>query len=306
MKKNHSFLLIILCLLFVLTGCGQNSATVSNDAESGNLVPSTSTERVNLNVSILLDLSDRISTKKYPTPGMEINQRDLGYIKSISSAFVAHLNKSKVMKINDQIQVYFEPEPMNTKINALANSMKLSFKKDNITKESIAKIIPTYSKAASQIYQLALEDQQFVGSDIWTFFKNKVKDYCILPKHRNLLIILTDGYLYHQDNKIREGNLSTYLTPELISAAKLNISGYQKMIEEKKYGFILATDHLENLEVLVLGINPEKGKNFEGDVIRKYWGDWLTGMGVQKFNIKGTDLPSNLDPVIKEILLEKH
>lgn len=302
MKKNHSFLLIILCLLFVLTGCGQNSATVSNDAESGNLVPSTSTERVNLNVSILLDLSDRISTKKYPTPGMEINQRDLGYIKSISSAFVAHLNKNKVMKINDQIQVYFEPEPMNTKINALANSMKLSFKKDNITKESIAKIIPTYSKAASQIYQLALEDQQFVGSDIWTFFKSKVKDYCIKPKHRNILVILTDGYMYHQDNHIKEGNQSTYLTPELITTSKLNVSSYQKIMDDKKYGFISATDHLEELEVLVLGINPVKGKNFEDDVIKKYWGDWLKAMGVKNSYLKGADLPSNLDPVIKKII----
>jgi hypothetical protein len=303
---------IILSLNFCLISCGSDQNTASNQKENidasvendaAGQKDKASTVSTNLNVSIFLDLSDRISPKKFPMAGMAIYQRDLGYIKSISKAFEEHLNHAKVRQVADDIQVFFEPEPMNSNINTLANKMKLSFDKSNITKDAIAKIAPVYVSSSSQIYTLALKDQQFVGSDIWSFFKNKVKDYCIKPKHRNILVILTDGYLYHQDNKIKEGNQSTYLTPELISSAKLNVSSYQKTIAEKKYGFIPATTNLENLEVLVLGINPVKGKNFEEDVIKKYWEDWLKAMGVKQVYLKGADLPSNLDPVIKKIIL---
>jgi hypothetical protein len=41
----------------------------------------------NLNISFLLDLSDRIDPKKNP----DFYQRDLGYIKSIETAFVNHV-----------------------------------------------------------------------------------------------------------------------------------------------------------------------------------------------------------------------
>jgi hypothetical protein len=309
-KILYSFFIVVMLLLLYSCSTGSNKA--SNETEivdslSNNRLENTKQTNVkdntNLNLSIFLDLSDRISPKKNPMPGMAIYQRDLGYIKSISDSFESHLKSSKIIRVNDQMQVFFEPEPMNTTINSLASKMKLSFDKNNISKDAIAKIAPVYLSSSSKIYNLALKDQHFVGADIWSFFKNKVKDYCIKTKHRNILVILTDGYMYHQDNKIKEGNQTTYITPELISAAKLNGSNYQKLIEEKKFGFIPATENLQDLEVLVLGINPLKGKNFEEDVIKKYWVDWFKAMGVKRYYLKDADLPSNLDTVIKEFIL---
>jgi hypothetical protein len=250
-------------------------------------------------------LSDRISPDKYPTPGMEIYKRDLGYIQSIANSFGSHLRNGKIVRTNDNMQVFFEPEPMNETIDALATGMKFSFDKNNISKDNISTITPVYVKSSSEIYKLALSDKKFVGSDIWTFFKNKAKDYCILPKHRNVLIILTDGYMYHQDNRIKEKNQTTYLTPELISAAKLNVSAYKELMAKGNFSFIPATENLQDLEVIVLGIHPQKGKNFEEDVIKQYWTNWLRAMGVKTFYLKSADLPGNLDPVIKKILLGK-
>ena len=34
-------------------------------------------------------------------------------------------------------------------------------------------------------------------------------------------------------------------------------------MEKNEYGFVKANDNLSNLEVVVLGINPEKGNPFE-------------------------------------------
>src|SRR5690606_39976180 len=76
--------------------------------------------------------------------------------------------------------------------------------------------------------------------------------------HRNILIVLTDGYIYHEDKKIMEGNQSSYLVPQLVNRLKLNNKNWKETIENKENGFISTGMDLSNLEVLVLGINPSK------------------------------------------------
>lgn len=70
----------------------------------------------NLNISFLLDLSDRIDPKKNP----DFYQRDLGYIKAIETAFVNHVKGKKIMLLKDQMQVFFDPIPKITNINQMS------------------------------------------------------------------------------------------------------------------------------------------------------------------------------------------
>lgn len=284
-------ILILLSLMF--EGCSNET---TKEKDGSNIVIN---KKQNLNISILLDLSDRINPKKHPNPSMDFYKRDLGYIESIAKAFEMHLRSKAIRQDDDQLQIYFEPEPSNSHINGLANKLKLSFTKDNTTKASISNIYPNYVSASSEIYKLAIAEKEYSGSDIWGFFKNKVNDYCIKPKHRNILFILTDGYMFHKDSKFMEGNKSSYITPDLIKSLKLNTSHYKAQLEKTGYGFIKANDKLDGLEVFVLGINPAKGNPFEGDVINKYWSNWFKEMEIKDFVIKQTDLPSNLDLIIQ-------
>ena len=64
--------------------------------------------------------------------------------------------------------------------------------------------------------------------------------------------------MYHKDSKFTEGNKSSFLTPEFIRSKKLTTSNYKELIAKNKLGFIPATEGLQNLEVLVVGINPAK------------------------------------------------
>lgn len=258
----------------------------------------------NLNISILLDLSDRIDPVKNTNPGMEFFKRDLGYIEAISKGFENHLRSKAIRLNNDHIQIYFEPEPSNPEINTLAKKLKLSFTKDNTTKEGISKISKQYTSASGEIYKLAIKDNKYIGSDIWGFFKHKVDDYCIKPNHRNILFILTDGYIFHRDSKFIEGPRSSYLTPEYIKALKLNTSKYKEVVKKNDYGFVKANDNLTDLEVVVLGINPAKGNPFEGDTIAEYWMKWLKEMKVKEPIMRPipADLPSNLEAVIQKYI----
>jgi len=304
MKKNL-VTAISTGMLLLLQACGGcNSEKVNNNKQEVLKTSEKNASVKNLNISILLDLSDRIDPEKHPSPSMEYYKRDLGYIESITQGFEKHLRSKPLNRINDQIQVYFEPEPLDPEINNLAKELKMSFSKTNVTKEAILNITPQFTSVSQKIYELAIKDKKYIGSDIWGFFKNKVKDYCIRAEHRNILFILTDGYMYHNDSKFIEQNRSSYLTSNLIKSSKLNTSTYYELIQKNGYGFVKANDNLADLEVVVVGINPAKGNPFEGDVVNAYWTNWLQDMHVKEPVLKpfSAVLPSNLDPIIQKYI----
>ena len=252
----------------------------------------------NLNISFLLDLSDRIDPKKNP----DFYQRDLGYIKTIETTFVDHVKGKKIMLLKDQMQVFFDPIPKIPNIDLLSQELKVSFDQKT-SKKAILSVDNTYTQISSKIYRHTVKYGRYIGSDIWKFFKNNVQDYCIKAQHRNILIILTDGYMYHKDSKFVDKGKSSYITPAFIQSQKLTGADYKTVMKKNNLGFIPATDNLQNLEVVVLGINPLKQSPYEEDVIKQYWTDWFKAMKVKKFYLKATDLPTNLTPVIQKIIL---
>ena len=164
-----------------------------------------------------------------------------------------------------------------------------------------------YSTIPSEIYKLALADSEnpkdFPGSDIWRFFKDNVKDYTISDCHRNILVILTDGYMYHNNSQMNEENLSSYLTPKSLGRLPLSNSKWETTFNEKGYGFIKANDNLNDLEVLVIGIESLNPKNpYAIDVMRAYWTKWFDEMGIKKFKIQNADLASSVEKVIFEFI----
>lgn len=259
----------------------------------------------NINVSILIDLSDRIDPKTNPNPTMEYFQRDIEYIKAIEKGFLNHIKTKRIITYNDQMQVFFNPEPSDPKINDFTKELKVSFDQ-NTNKAYFNTVEKKYAELPANIYQSAIKDGKYVGSDIWEFFRNKVKDYCIKDDHRNILFILTDGYMYHKDTMFSQDKKTSYLTSKLVKSNNLTKSDFKTAIEKNNFGFVKANDNLSNLEVIVLGINPEKGNPFEEAVIKEYWENWFKDMKIKKYQIKSADLPSNLEPIIIKAITGKN
>lgn len=297
MKNTLHKSLVILCLILFFSCKEENK-----NEEKETVAKSTVSE--NYNISILVDLSDRISTKKNPNPTMEFYQRDLGYIKSAAEAFSQHLKSKRMRQIDDKMQLFFNPEPENPEINSISKDLRITVDKDNASKELLNSISNTYASKTTAIYESAIKDDKYIGSDIWNFFDNKVNDQCIDAGYRNILVILTDGYMFYQGTQIKDGNLSSYLTPQLIKKSGLNTNDWQKKMEKENFGFIKIDKDLSNLEVLVLGINPSKNNPFEEKIIKAYWTKWLSEMKIKHFEIKNTDLPSNMDKIIKDFILD--
>jgi hypothetical protein len=299
------FLNIILFSFFLSCKNDDENEESQIKIEGKNAEVSKSNKNENYNISILIDLSDRISKNVNPDQTMEFYDRDLGYIRSISESFTNHIKNKRIRQMNDNIQVYFNPNPLNSEINDINRKLKIKINKNNASKEFINTINSTYNNETSKIYALALKDNKYIGSNTWGFFKNNINDYCIEEKHRNILIILTDGYIYYEDNKFKEDNLSTYLTPKLISSYGLNNKKWKEEMEKLKIGYLKANNDLSNLEILVLGVNPSKNNPYEGEVIKEFWGKWFEEMNVKRFDIKETALPSNMDKVIKDFIENK-
>ncbi|OCA80334.1 hypothetical protein BBH99_04400 [Chryseobacterium contaminans] len=296
---------ILYLLLFIsLASCCKNKDGGKNTVKKDSVVADPN----NINVSILIDLSDRIDPNTNPNPTMEYYQRDTEYIKAIEKGFVNHIKSKRIITYDDQMQVFFNPEPSDPKMNELTKELKVSFNKDT-PRNYFDSVDKKYSELPLKIYNSAIKDGKYVGSDIWEFFKNKVKDYCIKDDRRNILFILTDGYMYHQNTKFEEKNensyRTSYLTTKLIKANNLTTSNFKDTIEKNSYGFVKANENLSNLEVIVLGINPEKGNPFEEAVIKEYWENWLKEMKIKNYQIKSADLPSNLEPIILKAISGK-
>lgn len=297
--KNTLLKMTMSLLLILFFSCKEEPKNEEKEAVTKNPV----TE--NYNISILLDLSDRISVKKNPNPTMEYYNRDLGYIKSVSEAFTQHLKSKRIRQINDKMQLFFNPEPLDPEINSISENLQIAIDKNNVSKDFLNSINANYASKTSKIYESTIKDDNYIGSDIWNFFDTKVKDQCVEDKYRNILIVLTDGYIFHENSITTEGNRTSYITPKLIQKNGLNTSDWKKKFDEQDFGFIKTDGDLSNLEVLVLGINPGKNNPYEEKVIKAYWNKWFTEMKIKHFEIKNADLPSNMEKIIQDFIQKK-
>lgn len=302
MKQSIHYIIFGIVVSFCV-GCVEDNARDAAVKQKAIDVPSKNSSNENLNISFLLDLSDRINPEKYPNESMEYYERDAAYITSVSEAFDTHLRSKRVRAMDEKIQVFFDPEPKNSTINSISNQLKFHITRENASLELLDKVKSIYATKPEEIYKLAIADNKYVGSDTWRFFKTKVEDFCIEENHRNILVILTDGYIYHKDTQIKEENTTTYLTPQTIRGFTLNTADWKNKMDEKGYGFVSANSDLNNLEILVLGINPDKKNPYEEDVIMTYWKDWFEAMQVKRYELKTAGLPSNMDKLIKDFIL---
>lgn len=94
MKKYTLYFLALAFLSFTLLSCKE-------EPKKDKLIHEHDFPKVavnsNLNISILLDLSDRINPEKYPSPAMEFYQRDIGYLKAVAENFESHIDRKSVV-----------------------------------------------------------------------------------------------------------------------------------------------------------------------------------------------------------------
>jgi len=307
-SKCYLSFVYFLILSMTFNSCTkEKKKTLENEVKKSNSIKLTSQcpdyilkgKENNLNISILLDLSDRIENQK-------IKEKDSAYLSSLARVFVDHVKSKKLILLEDKMQLFFNPEPSDSKINDIAKKLKIGFTRET-SKNNLEEALKLYAEYPSQLYALAQKDAKKVGgypgSDVWRFFKDNVKDYCIDACHRNILVILTDGYMFYNGTVMKEKNKTSYLTPKSLKAVSLNNGDWNTKIKDGELGFIQANNDLNDLEILVIGITSHNIENpYAKDIIETYWSEWFEAMNIKNYKIKNAGLPSNIEKVISDFI----
>ncbi|MDC9723480.1 MAG: hypothetical protein PSN34_12020 [Urechidicola sp.] len=303
MKINK--LLIIGVFTFCLVSCKNEPKTEVNANQPKN---QTKEKDKQLNITILLDLSDRIEPTKYPS-SPEHFERDIEVVNYFTELFKKDMEKKGAFMAKGKMKVIFSPRPNDSEINEIATQLSIDLSKTKNTKEKkniFDNVSINFKENLSKIYSKTIETKKYPGSDIWRFFKNDVVDYCIEDSsdYRNILVLITDGYLYHKNSTDKTKNRTASLLPINIASSGLRSPNWKDKFDSQDFGYITTRSDLNNLDVLVLEINPsEKFKNDE-DVIKEYLSKWFTEMNVNSFKLYNSDLPqytkSKIDKFINQ------
>ncbi|MDI3322002.1 hypothetical protein [Pinibacter soli] len=259
-----------------------------------------------LNISVLWDLSDRINPlihKEQPTNA----ERDIAIIKYFADFLKGDMDKKGAYMAKGKLKIFFSPNPSDQNINTLASNLDIDLSKKDVKekKQVYDHISADFEDASKQITDLTIKTSKWDGSDIYRFFKNNVVDYCVSKDstYRNILVILTDGYLYDKSSMGKVGNKSEYILPQLLTSLGLrNNANFKSSFEKNDCGLISTRSDLNNLEILVLEINSEADHKDDEDVIKLYLQKWFTDMKVKRFEIYNTDLPTNTRKRITDFL----
>lgn len=288
--------LFIIAVLFLGLNCGNENhdlgeKSIANLNDTNN--PSVKEDK-QLNINILLDLSDRLVQNLTPSQ----TERDLEIVSSILNIFKSDMERKGAFASKGKVKIFFHPSPDDTEINNIAENLSVDLtlldnKQKKIVHDNIEEEFKTNLK---KIYELTLKKNQWIGSDIWRFFKNDVKDYCVEDdiRYRNILIIFTDGYIYHTQSRDRVKNRTAYITSEFFNQEGFRHNPkWMEKFNNGDYGLIPNGEDLSRLEILVLEINPFSAHVNDEDIIKTYLKKWFKEMNVQRYSIYNTDLPSN-------------
>ena len=264
--------------------CGKDAETKTNAAGKGTIT-SAHVDKP-LNISIYLDLSDRLVRDMTPSQ----KDRDIEIVNYITEYIKSHSEAQKIISSKDRIKVFFYPTPADPKIALLSSDLEMDLSKAQPAdkKKMLKEFQKNFNTSLTQIYDATLQAKDWPGSDIWGFFRKQVDTYCVREDSRNIIVILTDGYIFHAQNKVKVGNNYSYITPATL--------------KNPNSGLIAERDGLDNIEVLMLEVNPIDPKH--QDQMERILQKWFSDMGVQKFYVGETDLPSNTKLIIDKFLKE--
>ena len=253
---------------------------------SDTIAPKMRSKVLPLNLSIYLDLSDRI--KPNGSDALSQKDKDIAIVDFLANYVKERAVKQKILPSKDRIKVFFYPEPADAKVALLSEKLELDLGTTPM-KEKKPKLISftdEFKNSLEQIYSSTIQTSSWLGSDIWGFFNKPIDNYCIKDGYRNILVVLTDGYIYHASNKQSAGSAHSFIL--------------QQTLKDKNSSLIVGRKGLENLEGLMLELNPNPPTDQQK--MEQVITEWLNNMGIQKHYVGETDVPSNTKMIIEKFL----
>jgi hypothetical protein len=299
------FLLLLAC-----ASCGEQPAGTDPRSKKDEFPLIKSGKEKHLNISVLIDLSDRINSgidERQPKQA----ERDINVINILSSAIKKNVSAYGSFQAKARYNIYFHPEPSDKNIRDIASKLSVNWVGSNDMSQArenkvrYQQLEGNFAKGLKDIYSISDNASAYPGSDIWRFMKDEAKIKCIEPdtNYRNILVILTDGYLYYKEGKVKNNNRYNYIERGTEQFARFrDPEKLNTEFDAKNYGLIPATTNLNNLEILVLECRPEEAYPQDFDIMQKYWCKWFREMGVKHAEFYKSQQPAYHEKMIAGFL----
>ena len=283
---NKIFILLLIVILFA---CGEDEKKQANSNYK------------NLNVTILLDLSDRISISKNPDQA----EKDINIISSVVDNFKLFLTKKGVVNSDDKLKIIFYPTINYDIYQSIADSLNIDFSNYNFSdrKKLYNSLSNKFKNNLTRLYSIASKAKLYEGADIFNYFKHRIIDDCILSdsNYINVLVILTDGYIYHKNSKYELNNRFSYIIPESYQIKRFrNNVNWEDDFNKNDFGLLKLDNNLSKLNILVAEVSPLSNSPKDYDIIYKYLSKWFEEQNVAKNNYK--IIKSDLTSINKNIV----
>ncbi|MCX7835686.1 MAG: hypothetical protein N2450_06405 [bacterium] len=234
-----------------------------------------------LNLTVLLDLSDRVLLK-------DQIQRDKQVLDTLFAIFEEEVRNNLFIKSDDRFSIVIahqknkniELENMNFRIEMDKFNPQDKKKEFKSKKEQFRPIV-------NQIYEKAKHSKSkkdYSGADIWSFMKYDYQNY-YHNNYRNVLIILTDGYLYFEpDVKRPAPKKNRYYSMNFIQ--NLRKHNYLEIMNKDDIGIQSIERKYPNCNVILLEVNPHTELFIdEEELLLTIWDKWFKEMGAKSSTI---------------------
>jgi len=259
-----------------------------NDCRSWLPKPATS-----LNLIVVPDLSSRIiDTLNNP----DQIKNDTILLNHIWKTFTQSV-RTKMNSKDRLIVDVTDPDQAQGKFRMVANNLifDLSEHKDKSNKLFFDKVGDQFSRNIAELYSMAKAQPQ--GADYWSFFnqnlQRNIKQSTLFDEYRNILILITDGYLEAQNNS--KTGVAFYTGGYIQRSEAFNKLKSGETIDQAISSSISpildCSQHFSNLEVLVLEVNPrtqsskqepsDRGTPRDFDIMKKLWKDWFARLEIK-------------------------
>lgn len=289
MKSKAIIILGIVIVVAIAVFCiisNSGDSTDSTNANVESIQSSVPTSKQPLNISIYLDLSDRI--KPDGTSGLSQKDKDIAIVEYLANYVKQRAVKMSILPCKDRIKVFFYPQPSDAKIALLSDQLELDLGVTDLKdkKRRLNSFTGEFKNSLEQIYSSTIATGNWIGSDIWGFFNKPINNYCIKSGYRNILVVLTDGYMDYVSGKLSSGSAHNFISPVTL--------------KDSKSSLIPGKAELDSLEVLMLELNPKPIT--DQPKMEQVISDWLKEMGVQKYYVGETDVITNTKMIIQNFI----
>ena len=281
--------LFIVSILFLAVGC----TSEKSDAKDLSAQPS---PKKPVNIIVIVDTSDRVSKARNPHQ----IEKDLKITENIVNIFEETFVRPNLYIGSKDTLAFVVPEqpevpPISQKISGHLKIWRTS-KQRAAGAPEFKKMKENLLDALHELYQQVDKQNQFTGSDIWSWFRDSAEVY-LKPDARNYIICLSDGYLDFNHNIQTNRPKRTYISYRQVAKFRDTPNWKQKFHTEEHSLLGIGKDFSDyTAKFLMVEITHRHMLDLE--IMKKYWQTWLKSMGITDSQF----LPTQDDP---QIVIEK-